>query len=711
MNGVELIDLIRNDRWDRLIGLIENKEYNMDEPLLNGNNTFHIACIRLNEDFMRKYFSSKIRNVNRLNVDGITGLQLYYKYGGNSIEFLENDSICYHDVNGNTAIIYINDENMVVRYLENAIKNNCLNSILHNDVIQHTLYDNAIIKKHWKVIDILIQHINPINVIYHSILLDDYRTIGYLIDIRSVDPMIRNKNNMTPLIVAVNFRKHDTIRLLLQRIEAVHSLGACYQSICDGGYHNNMNPLLIAIKHLDMISIEILCDTVDRYFDKYIVCNRIFHQCDQFLNNAGHLLIRVLTECDEEMIKKWEYILIRVIRYTDLRQENYSGTTVMHLLFSSGLWKIFNKNDRHSILAEKKIDVLHLDENGNTIYTYINKEDYFTFMEFMGLIGITIDLNLLKGKKHTDAIKIMNPQNYGKFNANLIHNMIYMAYLMKTYPKLYIPSIPYNRSNRKFRSLTNKMLFYKTSYTDKTFYRIISQMNHLFYRYTPHYILWGGKDHYHVDHDLEQSLVSDMGSDTQFVLIKITIIIAKGAIHSNMALYCKKTKVMRRFEPTGLNNVLDGNELDMMLKGIFEKVYGDIRYLRPEDYMTCSTFQLTTADDNEYNKNLGDPYGYCLAWSIWFVEMRLRYPEADDYTLYRNAIDRHKVNMMIGMNDPNIRSKNYYLDYIRNYANDLDEIKNKLMLNIGIPHNEHYMLYPSTNTLKRVKNIFVKSEF
>jgi len=286
-----------------------------------------------------------------------------------------------------------------------------------------------------------------------------------------------------------------------------------------------------------------------------------------------------------------------------------------------------------------------------------------------------------------------------------------MAYLMKTYPKLYIPSIPYNRSNRKFRRLANKMLSYKTSYTDETIYRIISQMNELFYRYTPHYILWGGRDHYYVDHDLEQSLVNDLRSDTQFVLIKITLIISRSAIHSNMALYCKKTKIMRRFEPAGLNNILDGDELDQMLKGIFEKVYGDIKYLRPEDYMTCSTFQLTTADDNELNKNLGDPYGYCLAWSIWFIETRLRYPDADDRTLYRNAIDRKKVNMMVGRNDPTIRSKNYYLDYIRNYANDLDEIKNKLLRKMRVPENEHYMLYPSTNTLKLIKNIFVKNDF
>jgi len=708
MNRDKLIGLIRNDEWSQLIGLIEDHTYDMDENLINGNNIFHIACIRLNEDFMRKYQKSKIRNPNKLNEDGLIGLQLYYKYGGNCIDFLQNNSICHHDINGNTAIQYIDDENMIINYLENAIKNNCLESILYTRAIQRTLYIDALNKKHLKVIDILIRYVDPINIIYLSIFRDDINTINYFLNVRSIDPMIRDPNNITPLIIAVKLKKHDTVKLLLNRIESIHSLVECYQSIIDGGDIMMMNPILISINSMDQMMITILLDTIDRYFDKYAIRKRILYQCDRYLNNAGHILLRVLTGTSQELIIEWTDILIRIIRYTEINQENYSGTSVAHMLFSSGLWKVFNKKNLYNILAEKKIDVFHLDENGNNIYTYIEKDDYYEFMEFMKKIGIQLNIDTLNQDIKLNSIQIANPQNYGKFNANLSHNMIYMDYLMKTYPSLYIPSISYNRSKKKFRLLTNKMLFYKTTYKEKIIHQISNQMINLFYRYTPHYIIWGGKNHHLIDQNLEQSLIDDMASNTRFVLIKITLIIDVGTIHSNMALYCKKTKVMRRFEPTGINRILDGDELDQLLKSIFEKVYGEIKYLRPEDYMTCATFQLTSADEIEYNKNLGDPYGYCLAWGIWFIEMRLKYPDEDDRTLYRNAIDRKKVNLMIGKNDPNIRSDNYYLDYIRNYANDLDEIKNKLMGNMGILENEKYMLYPSTNTLQILKKYFRK---
>ena len=41
----------------------------------------------------------------------------------------------------------------------------------------------------------------------------------------------------------------------------------------------------------------------------------------------------------------------------------------------------------------------------------------------------------------------------------------------------------------------------------------------------------------------------------------------------------------------------------------------------PHEYLQNVNFQQSSLGDKE--QNLGDPEGYCLAWCLWFLELKL----------------------------------------------------------------------------------------
>ena len=40
-----------------------------------------------------------------------------------------------------------------------------------------------------------------------------------------------------------------------------------------------------------------------------------------------------------------------------------------------------------------------------------------------------------------------------------------------------------------------------------------------------------------------------------------------------------------------------------------------------------ASFQILSNDDSNYTKKLGDPIGYCLAWTLWYLEQRIGNPD------------------------------------------------------------------------------------
>jgi hypothetical protein len=61
------------------------------------------------------------------------------------------------------------------------------------------------------------------------------------------------------------------------------------------------------------------------------------------------------------------------------------------------------------------------------------------------------------------------------------------------------------------------------------------------------------------------------------------------------------------------------------------------------------------------------------------------------------------------MSDGEIRSDNYYLDFIRRYAHKLDDEKNKILLFLGVKKYNLYNIILDDSIIDKIKNLFIKN--
>ncbi len=669
----------------------------VEGPLENGNNILHMAGIKGQTDFIKNairlsYASEEIVNlINLPNSDGLSVLHLYYKYGGHDKDLLKNKYICYLDVNNKSLANYIISKiDLFELFIDQMIQNKCIENLNLDPDINITIIDIFHKEKndrYEKILMKMIDHgVSYTNVVYYSIYLNEIGILDKILK-RKLNLSIKNKREKTPLMFAVYYGKYEIVEKLLD-----HSMKNEREYMINyGGKKNNDRPINIAITRSDFKMIRLLLDKLHQTNDSFKL-----DQTDQYQNTYLHNFIKLI---GNNKINGIHDILKIFINVTDLNQENYAGTTSLHLLFQTGLWK-----EVVDVLIHKKLDLLKVDEFGNNIYSYIKDDDTELFMKIPHNIVISVD----KSKSVIKRKSKKNNQSYSVFNSDMIHNMIYMKYLMDKHTDLlYIPYRPMDEPNKDFELFVESMTSYSIDPAHSTMNRLTKIMNSLFYCYTPHYIIWKSKTHYFIHHDLKEIL--QQFEEKRYILIKITLIIDDEIIHANMFMFDVEKKIGRRFEPMGVSDIIDGKELDRVLGDLFSEVFGEIKYIEPDQYLQGLNFQLTSADDDPSNKNLGDPYGYCLAWCLWFIDLRLTYPDYDDIELVHNFFRKTRdpiltstvfVESDLSSLESEVNgSDNYYLDFIRIYAKMLDEKKNKIMIEMGIDKNDIYNIYPKNEVL------------
>jgi hypothetical protein len=97
--------------------------------------------------------------------------------------------------------------------------------------------------------------------------------------------------------------------------------------------------------------------------------------------------------------------------------------------------------------------------------------------------------------------------------------------------------------------------------------------------------------------------------------------------HANLLIYDKETNEMERFDSLGADasSAYRFTELDKLLKEDFNaNSEKPIKYLAPADYCPrIPIFQLLELNDIP---QIGDTYGNCAVWRLWYVHIRLANP-------------------------------------------------------------------------------------
>lgn len=755
----KLVEYVTNDHWDQIIKLIIDGSYtDLNVDLLNGNNIFHLACIKGKTDIIKQLIAFKKEgriklNTNKLNADGLPGIHLYYKYGGNDISFFNNDEICYLDADSHNLAVYLLDKLPVLEiFIDKLIAKKCVDSLeipiesnkhyffyeIAKRVSEYKKTDINMMNRYLIILRKLYAELRIDGLVFMGVYLNSCEIIRTLMDF-NFDFMVYAKNKLTPLSMGIYNGFTDIICMILEYTKNKFGDHDVFDMINASDKNYEFRPIFAAIKTNNFFIIRVLITYMLPYIKEYETINNetlLFkREIDNFQNQYLHRILAIFADKNlsesnfskipdslqpNQLIDAISNVPLPIIsffvRHCDLNQTNYANNTPAHIIFSSGLWK-FIEND----LVDREIDLLRVDQFGKNCYSYILPNDKAQFLKLTARIRVPLE----EKTDNVDEIKLIldfssdvhkaETENFGLFNSNMIHYMLYLRYIENKYKNIYVPVRPFNDNSRQSDMFFFELTSYPISTEQKTLNNCIENYLSEFYSYLPHNIYWINENQYYVDPCLVDILKTHNQnvdvSVQRYVMLKLTMIINKKSLHANVLIYDRLEKEAWRFEPYGMSDVTTGRSMDQHINSLLTDVYGKIIYHDPDDFLTGLNFQLVTGDEFTINQNLGDPDGYCLAWSMWFIDMVLNYPDKRINDLMKNFFGSHThtIDVIISNEEGsgiNVTSTNPFLDFIRRYAHKLDREKNKILSSIGIKKYNIYNYIPDNEILQKISDHF-----
>lgn len=170
--------------------------------------------------------------------------------------------------------------------------------------------------------------------------------------------------------------------------------------------------------------------------------------------------------------------------------------------------------------------------------------------------------------------------------------------------------------------------------------------------------------------------------DCRFIFIVLHLSRAGVEGHANALLIDKKLKTIERYDPS--TNSKKYQEYYESLNDEIQKHFVDGTYItsfKDMSLVLCPGLQnLESKDDSQQTSS-----GYCEAWAIWYLDMRLSNPDLSPELLLQKSLEE--------LNKGSLRQ------YIRGYANFIIDIDKKL----------HFSDLSSTyNILRKIRRLIKK---
>ena len=162
----------------------------------------------------------------------------------------------------------------------------------------------------------------------------------------------------------------------------------------------------------------------------------------------------------------------------------------------------------------------------------------------------------------------------------------------------------------------------------------------------------------------------------KFIVIYLSIIYNTSS-HANLLIYDLSKMIIERFEPYG-NSSSEYNFHVIMDQILEEELTWNtgFKYITPGEYMPDNGFQNISDENNKLYEKPGDIGGFCLAWCLWYLESKLRNETVDSNNLIVKLINKINSSGLL------------FIEYIRNYSNNLYNKIFKYMREAGIEENK-----------------------
>ena len=725
----KILDLINSDNWTQAIDILDD----MFMPIYNQKTLFHYACMRGNKKIIEKYLDTHSDKIYLSDSDGNTGCHLlaYGEWDNILIDVVKkypmflklkntNDEFVHDFVLNRPQtlklIVKIMKSNKLFEYF-NYVKNDDRTFIL--DIIDKS-HNNLEYMNILKIIlsksNIQFNTTNTINLtnqidlsnpknsppLIYSIVKKYDDVNYYLLDELKCDVNVLTINQISPLHVAI----------LANNEKLINSILKLNPDINFAGFENRNVPLSLCWKYGLIDSAENILKFDKLNFDKK----------DHMLNTPIYYLIYLIIKKRHVFTNK-QYIQCKnqlkfTITKSNLQNLNINNESPLNLLKKYKLLELFDvtETNKSENISKNKNDKLINSTNltNSTNSEFSSKKSELSDTELSDYVNS--QSSYISNFKLIKLPKIANDDGeFGLFNADGIHNVLYIFVMLSKYKNLTIPTQTHVYDKQRwdiYKKLTHCVI---TNDNTDTMHHLVSIYYKIFYRVAPAIIIWKDKNMWFKSNDtiyLEKNIMIPV-HQIRFILMRITIITDEPTLHANIVIYDKLLNKLIRFEPYGDWEFSDSYNLDQLiintfmtcLKSICPDKQKTLKYIRPRDYLDRTKFQTTSLGDNNTEKNLGDPAGYCLAWCFWFLELKLANPDDDENELVNSAFNE------ITINNKDKTNSNPLLTHIRSYAKQLDKEKNYLLEKIGIQKVNMYKMVYDNQNINLIKNFVEKYKF
>jgi ankyrin repeat protein len=695
----KLFNLLKNHEYEQFIQIIKsNDNIDLNEPDELGNYLIHYAILYKQKDIVALLISKKCK-LNILDNDGysifytpikmgyidIVNILIYFSNIVIGIPLLEFQDkylniplnyaikfkkidIIYEILSHKININYKDtDDNTVLHLVINIINDNNIDII--EKMLQNKISINNINKYGQTALHIAIENAN-INVC--KLLL----TKNIDINIGTIE------FQLTPLLLSVILNKYEICKLILE-------------------YKPNIN-------YQDANGYSVLHYAIQNKSKEFI--NLFINVDSNLINIDGDIALQLFFKNNYDMNNLDDYFFKEILIKSKLNIQNNTGKTVLHYLVENDIWEKYI-----DILINKSNKIYIQDINNITPFDIIKTKFPNKIDKFLDMIANSF-FNTYITKSDKYLINIECIQNYtNKLEdrsscIKIIKEHIQNNTLIYQYKKKVYCTDDYNISNTEFTTyigisldiifgliyLLKKFKNVQTSLTDdfldnsnlEDYYTNNGIKKGLFGDFLNFEIIWSFQKLYYPT-NLKKSLVNFIQNETKrYFIIPIGIELSNGA-HANIILYDKQSNTIERFEPYGKDWPSGFNynpkSLDHNLKNLFNNLLNTnnknpiiFKYYDPASYE--QKIGLQTLDINEYNrgKSIGDPGGFCAAWSLWYVEMRIFNKNININELIPKLIDH-------------IRSKRiYFRTVIRSYTKNITDLRDNLLNKVNLDINKWF---------------------
>jgi len=684
-----LFEYINKQDWSNIQKLInENKD--IDLNIRDDSNNYLIQFIILyNKYDLIDQFVEKKCKIDIIDNDGKT--LLYYAIKYNYYKLIEKlISINYIGF----PIIELKDKNKVYpihysiiynnkKILEFLIEKGC--DINLKDGNGNTPLMTAIKLKNYKISKLLIENskinINSLNLLGESAL---HFACNYELE-NIVELLLMNKdinvniqdfqNKYTPLMISVGLNNFSICNLL-----------------CN---HNSINLLLqdsfgsTAFHHA---LIEQTNDDLIKVLDEKLLDKNENNHIYNMTNIYGSTLLHLILD------KNIQINLKKYINNTNLNIQNILGNTIWHIFgkrwynympeLENKKNNVFIKNKKNEIAFDKYKDSdKFIEMLIKSYYNYLKtkkkewKNDWENICRNNDLIkkidfkDNSTEKNCYdKIKKHIIDEKTSVPYKKIGYCISFDNNPL-TEFITYTGTSLDILSglIYLKQFDNIYTSLSKKYILNEDL---NEYYKVLGIIKEIKGEYMNFEITWLYQKLFFPT-NMDSIIQNFIESKKRFFIIPIGIHQDNGA-HANILLYDIKLNELERFEPAGGEYPSEYNYnpdlLDYYLEAYFMEKFKDLKYFKPRTYEMNIGFQ--TLEIVDINKKIGDPGGFCGAWSLWWVYQRIK----------NENINRKKLFIQLVKN---IRRNNLsFKNVIRSFSKLITDIRDNLLKKVSLDINK-----------------------